>query len=102
MTLRTLLLFFLASSALSFLSAQTGKLNYPPPPKSGQVDDYNGTKVPDPFRPLENADAPTTEKWVDEENKLTFGWLAKLPGREGIKNQLTSLWNYERFTDFFK
>jgi prolyl oligopeptidase len=100
--LKTLLLLFLASSAFFFLAAQTTRLTYPPAPKSNQVDDYPGAKVPDPYRTLEDADAPATQKWVEEENKLTFSWLGKLPGREAIKTQLTSLWNYERFGSFYK
>jgi prolyl oligopeptidase len=100
--LKTLLLLLLASSALFLLNAQTAKLSYPPAPKSDQVDNYNGVKVPDPYRSLENADAPSTEKWVDEENNLTHAWLDKLPGRNAIKSQLTNIWNYERFGDFYK
>ena len=34
--------------------------------------------------------------------QLTFGYLAKLPGREAIKKQLTDLWNYEKFGGFHK
>ena len=66
------------------------------------MDDYNGTKIADPYRSLEDADAPSTRKWVEEENRLTFSWLARQPGREAIKTQLTALWNYERFGGLFK
>src|ERR1700679_3713157 len=76
------------------------KLTYPVAPKSNQVDDYHGTKIPDPYRGLENADAASTQKFVEQENALTFGYLAKLPGREAIKKQLTDLWNYEKFGGF--
>ncbi len=33
------------------------KLTYPAAPRSDTVDDYHGTRVPDPFRPLEDPDA---------------------------------------------
>jgi prolyl oligopeptidase len=86
-----------------FLGADSpAKLNYPVAPKGNQVDDYHGVKIADPYRSLENADAPSTEKFVREENELTFGYLAKLPGRETIKDQLTKLWNYEKFGNFHK
>ena len=86
-----------------FLGADTAtKLNYPVAPKGDQVDDYHGAKVADPYRGLENADAASTEKFVEQENELTFSYLAKLPGREAIKKQLTDLWNYERFGGFEK
>jgi prolyl oligopeptidase len=78
------------------------RLKYPVAPKGNQVDDYHGVKIADPYRSLENADAPSTEKFVQEENELTFGYLGKLPGREAIKKQLTELWNYEKFNGFHK
>ena len=85
------------------LSAQTiSKLSYPPAPKIDQVDDYHGTKIVDPYRTLENADSPATQQWIEEENKLTADYLAKTPGREAIKEQLTQLWNYEKFSGFIK
>lgn len=95
-----LLLF--ASAALFFGAGNFPKFNYPVPPKSDQVDDYHGVKIADPYRSLENADAPSTQKFVEQENALTFGYLDKLPGRETIKRQLTQLWNYERYSDFHK
>jgi prolyl oligopeptidase len=95
-------LLLLATVAL-FLGAGTAtKLSYPVAPKGDQVDDYHGVKITDPYRSLENADAPSTEKFVEQENELTFGYLAKLPGREAIKKELTELWDYERFGGFHK
>jgi prolyl oligopeptidase len=96
------ILLFLASVALFLGAGNVTKLNYPVAPKGDQVDDYHGVKVADPYRGLENADAASTEKFVQQENELTFGYLAKLPGREAIKDQLTKLWNYEKFGDFHK
>ncbi|HEY3826182.1 MAG TPA: prolyl oligopeptidase family serine peptidase [Bryobacteraceae bacterium] len=93
---------FIVSTAL-LLSAQIAQhMAYPPAPKTNQVDDYHGVKISDPYRSLENADAPSTIKWVDQENALTFSWLAKIPGREKIRTQLTGLWNYEKFTRLYK
>jgi prolyl oligopeptidase len=66
------------------------------------VDDYHGTKIADPYRGLENADAPPTQKWVEQENQLTFSYLAKLPGHDAIRKRLTELWNFEKFTGLFK
>jgi prolyl oligopeptidase len=98
---KTILL--LLTSVALFLGADNAtKLNYPVAPKGDQVDEYHGVKVADPYRGLENADAASTQKWVAQENELTFSYLAKLPGREAIKKQLTELWNYERFGGFQK
>ena len=50
------------------------------------MDDYHGVKIADPYRSLENADAPATRKWIEQENELTFSWLAKVPNREAIRD----------------
>jgi prolyl oligopeptidase len=98
----TLLAALVTGLALVAVAETSSKLQYPPAPKSNQVDDYNGTKIPDPYRSLENADSPATQKWIEQENELTFSWLAKVPGREAIRQQLTSLWNYEKFGGLYK
>jgi prolyl oligopeptidase len=100
---RKSVLLFLSFGAAVIVCAQImPKLNYPAPPKSDQVDDYHGVKIADPWRSLENADAPSTQHFVQEENTLTHSWLAKQPGREAIRNQLTALWDYERYDELYK
>ena len=81
-----------------FSAAQTSPLIYPQARRSDQVDDYHGTKVADPYRWLEDTDSAETHSWVEAENKLTFGYLEQLPYRQAIRDRLTKLWNYERFT----
>ena len=73
------------------------KIDYPASKKVDQVDDYHGTKVADPYRWLENADAEDTKAWVEAQNKVTFAYLNEIPAREQIKQRLTKLWNYERY-----
>jgi prolyl oligopeptidase len=51
-------LLLLASVALFLGAGDVTKLNYPVAPKSNQVDDYHGVKIADPYRGLENVDAP--------------------------------------------
>ncbi|HKV71522.1 MAG TPA: prolyl oligopeptidase family serine peptidase [Gemmatimonadales bacterium] len=70
--------------------------HYPPTRKSSQVDDYHGTQVPDPYRWLEDVDAPETRAWVEAQNALTFAFLEGIPQREAIHRRLTELWSYER------
>ncbi len=48
---------------------------YPPARKADVTDDYHGVCVADPYRWLENADAPETEGWVRAENALTRSTL---------------------------
>jgi len=71
---------------------------YPKAPRADQVDDYHGTRVADPFRPLEDPDAPATRAWIDAENALTRSTLDAIPERPALERRLTKLWNYERFT----
>src|SRR5204863_3551251 len=93
---------FLALTAVGLLAlvqntaAQT-EFKYPAAPTSNQVDDYNGVKVADPYRPLENPDSPESRAWIEAENKITFDFLKTIPERDGIKKRLTEVWDYERF-----
>lgn len=82
------------------LTAQTDgtPLTYPKPKTVDQVDDYHGVKVSDPYRWLEDTDSADTKTWVEEENKITFGYLDQIPYRGAIRGRLLKLWNYERFT----
>ncbi len=73
-------------------------LKYPKTKKTNQVDDYFGTKVADPYRWLEDDNSTETKAWVDEENKITFSYLDKIPFRDKVKKRLTQLWNYEKLS----
>jgi prolyl oligopeptidase len=90
---------FLAALLPAALLAQavprTAKPAYPPARKDAVVDDYHGTKVPDPYRWLEDADHPDTVKWVDAQNALTRSYVDG-PPREAIKARLTELFDYAR------
>jgi prolyl oligopeptidase len=79
-------------------------VEYPKTPTVNQVDDYFGTKVADPYRWLED-DVRTSDAvagWVDAQNKVTFAYLNSIPERAAIKERLTRLWDYERYTSPFK
>lgn len=78
--------------------AAPAAFDYPQAPKSDTVDTYHGTKIADPYRPLEDPDAAETRAWVEAENKITFDFLEKIPARKAIKDRLTKLWDYEKFT----
>ena len=85
------------------LSAQTSApLSYPAAARGTQVDAYHGTSVADPYRWLEDVDAPATKDWVAAENRLTDSFLASIPQRTAIRNRLTNLWNYARYSAPFK
>jgi len=88
---------FVTAGAAAGQTAPPAPAAYPVTRTVPQVDDYFGTKVADPYRWLEDDNAPETKAWVEAQNAVTFGYLAKLPARESIKQRLTTLWNYERY-----
>jgi prolyl oligopeptidase len=77
-------------------------LTYPSSHKSNQIDSYHGTVVTDPYRWLENPDSPETRAWIESQNQVTFGYLGEIPAREKIKQRLTKLWDYEKYSIPFK
>jgi prolyl oligopeptidase len=92
-----------AAPAVAQTCAATGTpLSYPDAKKVDQTDDYHGTRVADPYRWLEDANSAETKAWVDAENKVTQTYLAQIPQREAIRQRLTQLWNYERYSVPFK
>ena len=98
---------FLALAAAGLLAlvqntAAQAQLKYPAAPRSNQVDDYNGVKVADPYRPLENPDSPESRAWIEAENKITFDFLKTIPERGAIEKRLTEIWDCERFGVPFK
>lgn len=72
------------------------RLTYPQAPTADQVDDYHGTPIADPFRPLEDADAPRSRAWIEAQNALTDGVLGQVPARTAIRERLGELWNVAR------
>ena len=80
--------------------AQT--LQYPAARKSDVVDDYHGTRVPDPYRWLEDPDSPESRAWIEAQNRLTAAYLAEIPARTAIRERLTKLWNYPKYGTPFR
>ena len=74
-------------------------VRYPPAFRDTlQVDTFFGKAVHDPYRWLEDIDAPPVADWVRLQNELTFGYLQKIPFRGAIENRLRELWNFERYS----
>src|SRR5919107_698139 len=71
-------------------------LAYPKPPTSETVDEYHGIRVADPFRPLEDPDAPASRAWIEAQNELTEQILAGVRARGPIRRRLSELWNVPR------
>src|SRR6059058_1406610 len=55
------------------------------------VDNYHGHKIADPYRWLENAKSPETQKFVEEQNAYTEQVLHVVPGREKLRARIEQL-----------
>ena len=72
------------------------RLDYPSAPTGDQADDYHGTVVADPYRPLEDSDAPASRTWIAAQNALTERVLGEVPARREIRERLGQLWDFPR------
>jgi len=81
---------------------QSNTVTYPKTKKVDTVTNYFGTQVKDPYRWLEDDMSEETARWVEDQNKTTFGYLENIPFREELKQRLTTLWNYEKVGAPFK
>jgi prolyl oligopeptidase len=80
------------------LAAHAQPFTYPATNKVEHVDTYHGVKVADPYRWLEDDNAPETTKWVEAQNQVTFGYLAKLPFRAQVQQRLKRLYDYPKYS----
>src|SRR5437879_1841379 len=90
----------LAGLLLSQVVGGDGTIEYPRTKRVKHVDDYHGEKVADPYRWLED-DVRTSKEvadWVAGQNKVTNAYLKSIPERAAIKQRLTDLWNYVKYS----
>jgi prolyl oligopeptidase len=73
------------------------KIQYPATARGPVVDDYHGTKIADPYRWFEDANATATREWVAAQNAVSQPYLERLPQRAWLGERLKQLWTYERF-----
>ena len=66
--------------------------------KGDHVDTYDGRKVPDPYRWLEEDTSAETAAWVEAQNKVTFPYLQKIPFRDQLQKRVRALNDYEKYT----
>jgi prolyl oligopeptidase len=74
-------------------------LSAPPTTRKVEVvDDYHGTRVADPFRWLEDQDSEEVLAWADRQNEHTEAFLGRADDRDEIRDRLTGLWNFARWS----
>ena len=66
------------------------------------VDTLHGVAVPDPYRWLEDPDAPETAAFVAAQNALTEGVLAGCESRVAFRALFTRLYDYQRYGTPFR
>src|SRR6478735_7843289 len=94
--------FYIAITMLIIAQTTEAQLVYPETKKTNQTEHYHGTIVPDPYRWLENDTSAETKQWVTEQNKVTFGYLEKIPFREQMKNRIREVYNYPKYSIPFR
>ena len=62
------------------------------------VDNYHGTPVADPYRWLEDPAAPDTLAWVEAQNAISEDYLAAIPAQAALRERMTALWNYPKYS----
>ena len=76
------------AALMAACAAEEPGIDVPPPPLTEVrevVDTLHGVEVPDPYRWLEDQEAPETRAWIDAQNAYTDTVLDALPGREELR-----------------
>ena len=77
--------------------ASSQRASVPVVRKGDVVDDYHGTRVPDPYRWLEDLESEETRGFITAQNASTAAWFGGVADRrERFRARLTELWNYPR------
>jgi prolyl oligopeptidase len=87
----------LCSLVVVAVAAPPAPIVYPEALRGTVVDDFHGTRVSDPYRWLEDLDAPETRAWVAGERALTEAYVGALPARDALRRRLATLYEFERF-----
>ncbi len=69
-------------------------MSYPVTRRDTTIIDTHG--LADPYRWLEDADAPETKDWVKAQNQVTHDYIHAYPDRERIQQRLTEIYNYPK------
>ena len=80
------------------IKAQTARPQYPESRRESVIDNYHGITVKDPYRWLEQDTAEETKKWIVAQNQLTESYLSQIPFRQSMKERISELMNYPRWS----
>lgn len=83
---------------VSFAHSQN-KFQYPKTKKVDVTDNYFGADVADPYRWLEDDNSEETKEWVRQQNEVTFSYLNSIPHKAKLKQRITELYNYPKYSN---
>jgi prolyl oligopeptidase len=87
------MLLLLAGASALFAAGSTSA---PPTTRRDDVvDNYFGTKVPDPYQWLEDQNSPETRAWIAAQDNYSRPILDDLPGRDVLRQRLAALMNVD-------
>lgn len=66
------------------------------------VETLHGHAIADPYRWLEDPDAPETAAFVDAQNELTHAYLGQSTVKDAFKHKMTVMYDYEKYSCPFK
>ncbi|HXG57367.1 MAG TPA: prolyl oligopeptidase family serine peptidase, partial [Vicinamibacterales bacterium] len=89
---------FVTALAVTLASVAVFGQQYPKTRATDHVDTYHGVAVPDPYRWLEDDTSAETAAWVEAQNRITFGYLSKIPFRRSLTRRVIALNNYEKIS----
>lgn len=80
-------------ACLGAVQAATAADGPPAAPVHAVTDTYWGQKVVDPYQWMEDEKSPEFQSWMKAQNDYTRQVLARLPGREALKERIAALSN---------
>jgi len=95
-----------AAALLALLLPATSRAAFspaPPPTRAGTVvDTLHGVAIADPYRWLEDQQAPETRAWIAAQQQYEHGVMAGVPGREALRARYGELLRTESATRPFE
>jgi prolyl oligopeptidase len=70
---------------------------YPQAKRGDVVETLHGHRVADPYRWMEEMDAPETRAWIEAENKLTDRWFGDVGGRASLRARIAAISQVESY-----